>query len=342
MGTKFLEHIFNFRGRLPGGLVRGSARVSTNFAEADVKSFGVGALVMGLLSLASTANAQTANSQSDGRDYEALAYLPKDTLAALVYFRAVSTSNVPADSYSQTQGVFRASYVLKYGNLAIVPFDMLLPVVDVAVYDAPTATKGVTDTLHTSGVGDLTYLPTIGYVIPENETTHTVIAATAYVTAPTGTYSSSDPVNIGDNRWRFQPQIGLSQRFLKVLTFDLIGNLAFYTSNKEFFTPTGYVTMKQNQTFGLEAHATADLSPDMYLGVSYYLQADGERDVSAAMLPLAEADPEQTIQTLRFTLGVRVEKATSLLLQYNQDVAATEGAPLTRFIGARLSHVAFF
>ena len=101
--------------------------------------------------------------------------------------------------------------------------------------------------------------------------------------------------------------------------------------------------MKQNQTFGLEAHATADLSPDMYLGVSYYLQAAGERDVAAPMLPQTEWPmPEQTTQTLRFTLGVRVEKATSLLLQYNQDIAASEGAPITRFIGARLSHVAFF
>ena len=55
-----------------------------------MKSFGVGALLMGLLSFASVANAQTANSQSDGRDYEALAYLPKDTLAAIVYFREQS------------------------------------------------------------------------------------------------------------------------------------------------------------------------------------------------------------------------------------------------------------
>jgi hypothetical protein len=312
-----------------------------------VKSFGVGALVIGLLSVASVANAQTANSQSDGRDYEALAYLPKDTLVGLVYFREVSTSNVPTDSFSQTQGIFRASYILKFGNLSIVPFDALLPVVDVAVY-LPTGmpTLPGATTIHTSGVADLTYLPTIGYTIPENETTHTVIAATAYVTAPTGTYSAESPVNIGDNRWRFQPQIGISQRFLKALTFDLIGNVAFYTSNKNFFVASaagaGDVTLTQNQTFGLEAHLAADLSPDMYVGASYYLQAAGERDVQADSLPLSEYVPEQTTQTARFTLGIRVEKATALLLQYNQDVSASGGAPTTRFIGARLSHLAFF
>jgi hypothetical protein len=305
-----------------------------------VKSFGVGALLMGLLSFASVANAQTANSQSDGRDYEALAYLPKDTLAAIVYFREQSTSDT--QSLSQSLGIFRASYVLKYGNLSIVPFDALVPVVDVALYAPVPMQPGLTTTLHTSGVGDISYFPTIGYTIPENETTHTVLAATVYVTAPTGSYSSSRLVNIGDNRWRIQPQIGVSQRFLKLLTVDLVGNLAFYTSNTAFPTPNGYVTLTQNQTFGLEAHATADLTADTYLGVSYYMQAAGERDISAAMLPLTEYEPKQTVQTARFTLGVRVEKATLLLLQYNQDIDASGGAPITRFFGARLSHLAFF
>jgi hypothetical protein len=305
-----------------------------------VKLLGASALLMGLLTLASSADAQTANSQSDGRDYEVLAYLPKDTLAAIAYYREVSTSDT--QSYTQSQGILRASYVLKYGNLAIVPFDALLPIVDVAVYAPVPMSPGLTTTIHASGVGDLTYLPTIGYVVPEDATTHTVIAATAYVTAPTGSYDASHPVNIGDNRWRVQPQIGLSQRFLKILTFDLVGDLAFYTSNKQFFTPEGYVTMTQNQSFGLEAHATADLTSDLYVGLSYYLKAAGELDVSAAELPLSEYAPKQTVQSARFTLGIRAEKSTLLLLQYNQDVDANGGASIGRFFGARLSHAVFF
>jgi Putative MetA-pathway of phenol degradation len=300
-----------------------------------VKSLGAAALFIGLVSFASAAHAQTANSQSDARDYEALAYLPKDTLVALAYFRAVSTSD--KSSFTQSQGILRASYILKYGNLSIVPFDALLPVVDVAVYTPMT-------TLHTSGVGDLTYLPSIGYTIPENETTHTVIAGTAYITGPSGTYDAANPVNIGDNRWRLQPQVGVSQRFLKLFTVDLIGSLAFYTKNSAFFTPKGFVTMSQNQTFGLEAHVAADLSPDMFVGLSYYLAAIGEQDVeSLPALPLSEYDAAHSVQTLRFTFGIRAEKATLILLQYNQDIEESGGTtPITRFFGARLSHAVFF
>jgi Putative MetA-pathway of phenol degradation len=306
-----------------------------------VKAFGGAALFIGLALYASSVHAQTANSQSDARDYDALAYLPKDTLVALTYFREVSSSD--KESLTQTQGIFRASYVLKFGNLAIVPFDAILPVVDVAVYAPVPMQPGLTTTLHTSGLADLTYLPTIGYVIPENETTHTVIAATAYVTGPSGSYDASRLVNIGDNRWRIQPQVGVSQRFLKVATFDLIGSLAFYTTNTAFPTPQGFVTMKQNQTFGLEAHAAVDLSPDFYVSASYYLAAIGERDVEAPpVLPLSTYEPEQTVQSVRFSFGIRAEKATLLLLQYNQDIEETGGATISRFIGARLSHAIFF
>jgi hypothetical protein len=306
-----------------------------------VKLFRVVTLLVGLLSFAPAADAQVANSQTDGRDYEALAYLPKDTMVALGYFREASTSDAP-QSFSQSEGIFRASYVLKYGNLAIVPFDALLPVVDATVYVPVPMSPGLTTTLHTSGIGDATYLPTIGYVIPENDTTHTVLAATVYVSAPTGSYDPSRFVNIGDNRWRVQPQVGVSQRFLKSLTFDLVGSLAFYTSNTKSPFPGGYVTMTQNQTFGLEAHLTADLSPDFYLGTSYYLAAVGQRNVEATGLALRQADPEQTVQTLRFTFGIRAEKATLLLLQYSQDIEASGGASIGRFIGARLSHALFF
>jgi hypothetical protein len=300
---------------------------------------------MGLLSVASSANAQTANTQTDGRDYEVLAYLPKDTLAAIAYFREVSTTSLPL-SYSQSLGVLRASYVLKFGNLAIVPFDATLPIVDLTVtapYPAPML-PGLTTTIHTSGLGDATYLPTIGYIIPEDETTHTVIAATANITAPTGQYSSSEQVNLGDNRWRIQPNLAVSQRFLKRMTVDLVGDLAFYTANNSFFVSSmagmGDVKLTQNQTFGLEAHVTADVAPDLYVGLSYYLNAIGERDVTVAGAT-APAIPSWTVQSVRFTFGIRAEKSTLLLLQYNQDIMESGGAPITRFIGARLSHAVF-
>ncbi|HEX4445428.1 MAG TPA: transporter, partial [Polyangiaceae bacterium] len=215
--------------------------------------------------------------------------------------------------------------------------------VDATVYAPVPTMPGATVTLHTSGVGDATYLPTIAYFFNEDEETHThtYVAATVYATAPTGNYDSARPVNIGDDRWRFQPQIAAGQRFLKALTLDLIGSAAFYTDNTKFGTGPGMpvVTMKQDQTFGFEAHVAADLSPTFYLAASYYLAAVGQRSITAPGLPETVIDDEQTTQTLRFTFGVHVEKGTLLLLQYNQDIEASGGGTISRFVGARLSHV---
>jgi hypothetical protein len=48
---------------------------------------------------------------------------------------------------------------------------------------------------------------------------------------------------------------------------------------------------------------------------------------------------QQTVQTLRFTYGWRVEKETLVLFQFNQDIAASgTDATISRFLGARVSH----
>ena len=62
--------------------------------------------------------------------------------------------------------------------------------------------------------------------------------ATLYVTAPTGTYDATRPVNIGDNRWRVQPQLAVGQRFLKALTVDLVLQLT-NTSKEEVTISVG-------------------------------------------------------------------------------------------------------
>jgi len=286
-----------------------------------------------MLSIPSVAHAQTANTQADARDYEVLNYLPNNTLALIGYGRHVSTSD--SSSFSQDVGVLRASYILKFGNVAVVPFDATLPIVDVTVYVPNTV-------LHTSGVGDVTYQPTVAYLATEDAEshTHTHIALTGYITAPTGSYDSSNPVNIGDHRWRIQPQLAVGQRFLKALTLEASAGAVLYTNNTASFSPMGPFTEKQDVSIDAEAHFAADLSPTFFAAASYYVVASGAlNSVPAGPSPIR---PEQTIQTLRFTYGIHIEKQSLLLIQYNQDIEESGGASIGRFIGVRFSHVLFF
>jgi hypothetical protein len=303
-----------------------------------MKLVSLGALAASLF-VPSLVAAQTAITQTDARDYEALTSLPSNTAAALGYFRHVSSSD--SSSYSESLANFRALYILKFGGLALVPFDLMMPVVDVNVY-VPAAPPSVgSTTLHASGLGDATYLPTVGYTVSEDDATHThtYFAFTPFITAPTGNYSSTNPVNIGDHRWRVQPQLVVGQRFMKAFTAEIEGNLALYTDNSTFGLPTGgTVTMKQAVTIGMEAHLAVDLSPTFYAAISYYVDALGKQtlDTPAGTAPLTDA---QTIQTLRFTYGINVTRGTNLLLQLNQDIEASGGATISRFFGARVAQV---
>jgi hypothetical protein len=299
------------------------------------------AVVLTMVLGPSRAWAQIPISQTDARDYEALTNLPNGSVAATGYFRHLSSAD--STSFSESLAAFRGTYVLRFGNLAVVPFDAILPVVDVSVYE-PLPPPGIgSTTLHASGLGDLTYLPTVGYSLTEDEAshTHTYFAFTPYITAPTGSYDAAKLVNLGDNRWRVQPQVVAGQRVLKALTLELIGNVVLYGSNDQFLVPgVGTATLNQDMTLGMEAHVAADLSPTFYLSTSYYLASLGKRTIDTPAGTAAVAD-SQTIQTLRFTYGIKIEKGTNLLLQYNQDVAASGGASITQFFGARVAHVFF-
>jgi outer membrane putative beta-barrel porin/alpha-amylase len=296
-----------------------------------------------LLSLTTLAQAQTANTQADSRDYEALALVPNNTVAAIAYGRHVSSSD--KQSYSQDLGILRAVYIMKFGRLAIVPVDLVQPIVDDTIY-VPTKTPGVVTTLHASGLADMTWQPTIGYSIAENETTHTYFAGTLFVSPPTGSYSAFRPVNFGDNRWRTQPLVAVGQRFLKKVTAELDASIAFYTSNPAYGTPTETFILKQNPSIGFEAHVGVDITPTFFLLGSYYVQAAGQRTLTLGSTTVL-FEPEQTTQTLRFSYGIHIEKNSALLLQYNQDIAVSSDtqnnlpASISRFVGARFTHAMF-
>ncbi|MFP2960594.1 transporter [Myxococcus sp. 1LA] len=298
------------------------------------------ALFVSLLS-ASGAEAQ----QPDLRDYEAGFFVPHRGVITNMYLRHVSASG--ERDFSQLQAAFRATYVLKFGDLVVVPFDVSLPVVDVTVFQTnPAAPSGPKTALRASGVGDVTYIPTIGYGLVQNaeNNTHTWFALTPYVTLPTGNYDSTRFVNIGGNRWVARPQLVIGQRFMKAFTAEAMVNMAFQGDNDEFLLPTAdgaaQVTMSQAPSFGGIVHLGMDLSPTFFTGVGYLIDAAGKRTVETPVGEL-ELAPRQTVQSLRLTMGIRLEKASTLMLQFQPDIGVSEGVTKGQFVGARFTHVFF-
>jgi Putative MetA-pathway of phenol degradation len=298
--------------------------------------------------------------QADARDYELGYFAPNHTVALNVYGRHESSTE--RRSYSQSAGLFRLTHVMRKGDWGFSLVDFLMPVVDVTVYSPIAPSSPASAAVHGSGIGDLMWIPTIGYGLTQNATihTHTWFAVTPYVTMPTGTYDRTALVNVGSNRWRVQPQAVIGQRFAKAFTLEAMVNVAFTSDNQAYRVPgqaiqgiaslypaeqqplvasvlSGDKTLSQKLSFGGALHAAMDLSPSMFLSTSYYLAVDGAKSVKG--VPWSPDPDTRTIHTLRVGFGARVTPATVLLFQLNQDLASDGNAPITRGFFARVTHL---
>jgi hypothetical protein len=299
-----------------------------------------------LLVALTTATPQAHAQTTDARDYEGAGGAPNNTVILLNYLRHQTTMD--RRNLTTNISIFRASWVLKFGNLAIVPIDVLLPVVDVDLRTGSKPGPGAAvfpASIRTTGFGDLQYLPSIIYDVVEDKEqgTHTYFGANLYTIMPTGTYRTTTPVNIGENHWGIKPQVAVGQRFARRWTIDLVANATIYTDNKNFVvtdSATGTrtkFTLQQDPTLGAEAHVAVDIDPTTYIAASYYATNLGKKQLSVGK----ETEAPASVQTLRITWGWRIEKQMLLLVQLQQDLAATGEASRAHYVGFRASRFFF-
>jgi len=106
-----------------------------------------------------------------------------------------------------------------------------------------------------------------------------IIGASLAVTAPLGQYDSDKLVNIGNNRWSFRPEIGISKT-LGPVTLELETSATFYTDNDDFF---GGKRLEKEPLYAVQAHVIYHMRVGWWAAVdaTYYTggrtTVDGER-----------------------------------------------------------------
>ncbi|HSE41399.1 MAG TPA: transporter, partial [Acidobacteriota bacterium] len=98
--------------------------------------------------------------------------------------------------------------------------------------------EGISREIYRSGLGDIrtrfamslkgTPAMTMAEFIKHHRKTN--IGVSLVVSAPTGQYDPKKVINVGQNRWAFKPEVGLS-KFYKKWQMDVYGGVWFFSAN---------------------------------------------------------------------------------------------------------------
>ncbi|MNM41594.1 hypothetical protein D3C81_524130 [compost metagenome] len=110
-----------------------------------------------------------------------------------------------------------------------------------------------------------------------------IIGTSLAITAPLGQYDSSKLVNLGNNRWSFKPEIGVSKRMGPV-TLELSGAATFYTDNDQYLGDHTFSQRPMYQTqvhliYAFENGVWASLDGTYFTGGSTSVDGVGNHDL---------------------------------------------------------------
>ena len=151
-----------------------------------------------------------------------------------------------------------------------------------------------------------------------------IVGASITVATETGQYDGRRLVNIGNNRWAFKPEIGLSRRWGKWL-LDTYGAVWFFTPNDNFFSnapdSTGPNRQTQNPMGAVEAHLSYDVKQRLWFSLDGNYWYGGETSLNGVPTPTTV----QANSRIGATASVPITKHQSLKFSYSAGTYTTFG-----------------
>jgi hypothetical protein len=267
---------------------------------------------------------QFAAADDDARDYIPA---PPGTMLMIGYYKHIWADSIYSGGqkvtddidFKQDLGIVRMVYFTQLGPFVIDP-QFLLPIAG-ATLDT-TNIGGVKSS--STGVGDLIVTATCWFI--NDPKSKTWFGFTPFITMPTGEYDKFSPVNIGNNRWAFKPEIGFVKGIGEKLYIDLIANVEAYSDNDDYL---GHSKLEQDPVLGVEAHVSYDITKTFYASVDYFYHYGGKTIVDDV-----SQNNRQSNHGIQLSLAYSFLPGYQVLLQYRNDFEVESGIP-TQQIGFR-------
>jgi hypothetical protein len=102
----------------------------------------------------------------------------------------------------------------------------------------------------------------------------TIVGAALAVRLPLGEYRDDQLINLGDNRFAFEPQLGVVQTF-GPWSVELTGSVFIYTDNPDFFNGS---RVERDPIYSVQGHVVRTIEGGFWLsaGVSWGLGGESE------------------------------------------------------------------
>lgn len=125
-----------------------------------------------------------------------------------------------------------------------------------------------------SGLGDTIVAAAVWPINDAEKKTY--FGVTLYTTLPTGKYNRHDAVNLGGNRFVWDPQIALSQGIGKDWSIDLTADVIFYSDNDKAGAG-GVQRLTQSETVQVQGFLNRKFSNGLMLSVGYQGMRGGKQ-----------------------------------------------------------------
>jgi hypothetical protein len=147
-----------------------------------------------------------------------------------------------------------------------------------------------------------------------------IVGVSLQVSAPLGQYDDSKLLNLGNNRWSFKPELGISKA-VGPWTFEFAPSVTFFTDNTDFF---GGNTFAQAPFYAVQGHILYTFQSGAWFALDGVYFSGGRTNLNGR-----KSDNEQRNTRAGFTVALPIDRQNSLKLSASTGVTTRTGSDFT-------------
>jgi hypothetical protein len=153
----------------------------------------------------------------------------------------------------------------------------------------------------------------------------TAVGLSFITVAPTGQYDAAKLINLGNNRWGFKPELGVSRHIGRRWVLDAYAGVWWFTSNRSY---RGTVR-EQAPMASTQLHISYNIRPRLWLALDANFYAGGQTTVGGS-----RNNDRQSNSRIGFTVACPLTRSQSFKLSYSAGAHVKIGGDFHTFAAA--------